>query len=581
MSSDTHRLLPGQFLEGEARGVAENIQNPPGVLDHPAPLRHGVRETRQPARGAEKNLRTDFVLAPPAALDGVKVTPGAGAGAAALPAQPFVFPSFITRPPSAARASKTSAVVWNRRYERILILTDALVVFAAVLIGTVARFGAQAGELRVGPVATTYWVFSLLLAAGWLLALHIYRSRDPKIAGMGTDEYKRVVNATFAVTAGMVFASFALQVELARGYFAFVLPAGTAGLICSRWLLRQWLKSQRQRGRFLSRVVVLGRPKDVRYVAHQIAAKAGAAYKVVGVAVSGKRRSSLEVDGVSLPVVSDTEHVVDAVSRLGADAVIVAGPTKGGSSYVQELGWKLEESAVQLILTTGLTNVAGPRIHSRPVEGLPLMHVELPQYAGGKHLLKRGMDIVLSGLALLALVPVFLILALLVRRDSPGPVLFRQERVGRGGEVFEMLKFRSMVQTAEDDLAGLLDRNEGSGVLFKMQHDPRVTNVGRWMRKYSLDELPQLWNIFLGHMSLVGPRPPLPREVAQYGDRVHRRLYIKPGLTGMWQINGRSELNWKDGVRLDLYYVENWSVAGDIIILWRTAKMLLRPVGAY
>ena len=231
-------------------------------------------------------------------------------------------------------------------------------------------------------------------------------------------------------------------------------------------------------------------------------------------------------------MVSDTEHVVDAVGRLGADAVIVAGPTKGGSDYVQELGWKLEESAVQLILTTGLTNVAGPRIHSRPVEGLPLMHVELPQYAGGKHLLKRGMDIVLSGLALLALVPVFLILALLVRRDSPGPVLFRQERVGRGGEVFEMLKFRSMVQTAEDDLAGLLDRNEGSGLLFKMQHDPRVTNVGRWMRKYSLDELPQLWNVFLGHMSLVGPRPPLPREVAQYGNRVHRRLYIKPGLTG-------------------------------------------------
>ena len=160
-------------------------------------------------------------------------------------------------------------------------------------------------------------------------------------------------------------------------------------------------------------------------------------------------------------------------------------------------------------------------------------------------------------------------------------MIFRQERVGRGGEKFNMLKFRSMVETAEDDLAGLLEHNEGAGVLFKMHNDPRVTGVGRWMRKHSLDELPQFWNILKGDMSLVGPRPPLQREVDNYHHKVLRRLYIKPGLTGMWQINGRSELNWRDSVRLDLYYVENWSLAGDLIILWRTAKMLINPVGAY
>ncbi|MFF2606180.1 sugar transferase [Arthrobacter koreensis] len=581
MSANTHRL-PGKVLEGEARRVAEQAPAPPGIRRHTQSPRHGGGEALFQAQASGSTLQAQYAFSPaaaPATSTGTAET--AGAASAALPTQPFVFPPFITRSPSASRVPRSTAAFWNRRYERILILTDALVVALALLAGTVARFGTQAAELRVGNLATTYWVFSMLLGAGWMLALHAYRSRDPRITGMGTDEYKRLVNAAFAVTAGMVFVSFVLQFDVARGYFAFVLPAGTVGLICSRWTVRQWLKRQRQRGRFLSRVVVLGRPKDVRYVVHQIAAKAGAAYKVVGVAVSGKPRSSLDVDGVSLPVVSDAEHVVDAVTTHGADAVIVAGPTKGGSGYVQELGWKLEESAVQLILTTGLTNVAGPRIHSRPVEGLPLMHVELPQYAGGKHLLKRALDVVLSGLALLALTPVFLVLALLVRRDSPGPILFRQERVGRGGEVFEMLKFRSMVQTAEDDLAGLLDRNEGAGLLFKMQHDPRVTDVGRWMRRYSLDELPQLWNIFLGHMSLVGPRPPLPREVAQYGDRVHRRLYIKPGLTGMWQTNGRSELNWKDGVRLDLYYVENWSLAGDIIILWRTVAQMFRPSGAY
>jgi exopolysaccharide biosynthesis polyprenyl glycosylphosphotransferase len=282
----------------------------------------------------------------------------------------------------------------------------------------------------------------------------------------------------------------------------------------------------------------------------------------------------------AVPVVPESRSIVDAVRELGADAVIVAGPGKGGK-YIQELGWQLEESATELILTTGLTNVAGPRIHARPVEGLPLMHVELPHYAGARHTLKRLFDILASVSALVLLLPAFLVLAILIKRDSPGSVLFRQERVGKGGKKFRMIKFRSMVVTAEEDLAGLLEQNQGAGMLFKMKHDPRVTDVGRWMRKYSLDELPQFWNILKGDMSLVGPRPPLQREVDGYTNRVHRRLYIKPGLTGMWQTNGRSELNWQDSVRLDLYYVENWSLAGDLIIIWRTALQMVKPVGAF
>ncbi|MBD7996093.1 sugar transferase [Arthrobacter sp. Sa2CUA1] len=526
---------------------------------------------------------TALIDTPPAATTATapSTSNGSAAGQGTAPTQQHVFPNFVTHPFARGSSARTAAVVWNRRYVRILTVTDALVVCGAVLAGNVARFGLEPAELRVGPFDAPYLLLSAVICLAWMLALHIYRSRDERIVGMGPDEYKRTINAAFAVTAGLAFAVVVFQLEIARGYIAFILPIGTAGLLCSRWLLRQWLQRQRQRGKYLARVLVLGRPRDVRYVVQQIGSKSRAAYNVVGVALTGKPRSWLDVGGAQLPVVSDEHSVVDAVARVRADAVIVAGPTKGGSRYVQELGWKLEESATQLILTTGLTNVAGPRIHARPVEGLPLMYVELPQYTGGKHVIKRGLDILLSGTALLVLIPVLALLAILVRRDSPGPAIFRQERVGRGGGTFEMLKFRSMVESAEDDLAGLLDRNEGAGVLFKMQQDPRVTRVGRWMRKYSLDELPQLWNVFLGHMSLVGPRPPLPREVAQYGDRVHRRLYIKPGLTGMWQINGRSELNWKDGVRLDLYYVENWSLAGDLIILWRTVKMLHRPVGAY
>jgi exopolysaccharide biosynthesis polyprenyl glycosylphosphotransferase len=215
------------------------------------------------------------------------------------------------------------------------------------------------------------------------------------------------------------------------------------------------------------------------------------------------------------------------------------------------------------------------------VEGLPLIHVEIPQFDGGKHLVKRVMDVTLAGLALLFLSPVFAMLAVLIRLDSEGSALFSQERVGRDGRIFRIYKFRSMVSAAPELLADLIANSEVNGVLFKMKNDPRVTRVGRTLRKFSLDELPQLWNVLRGDMSLVGPRPPLPKEVSTYEDHVHRRLYIKPGLTGMWQVNGRSNLSWEESVRLDLYYVENWSLLGDLIILWRTVKVVTQPVGAY
>ncbi|MCQ1951057.1 sugar transferase [Arthrobacter sp. zg-Y859] len=488
----------------------------------------------------------------------------------------YTFPSFTTQG-IFGRAGQPTAAAWRRRYRRILAASDAVVVSVAVLAGYLWRFGPEPAGARVGPF-TYLWV-SLFISAAWMSALHIYRSRDARITGIGTDEYKRVVNATVTLAGSLAFTAVIFDVDIARGYFGFVLPAGAAGLISSRWLLRRWLWAQRRQGDYLSKVVVLGRARDVRYVVHQIARKS--AYQVVGVALTGKPRSFFEVDGESLPVVSDERSVVDAVRRVGADAVIVAGPTKGGSQYVQELGWELEESATELILTTGLTNVAGPRIHSRPVEGLPLMHVELPQYSGARHAVKRIFDIAVSGVALVLLLPFMVLLGMLVTRDSPGPALFRQERVGRGGRKFLMLKFRSMVETAEDDLAGLLDRNEGAGLMFKIRADPRVTKVGAWMRRYSLDELPQFWNVLIGDMSLVGPRPPLQREVDGYPSRVHRRLYIKPGITGMWQTNGRSDLSWQDSVRLDLYYVENWSLTGDLIILWRTVVQMFKPLGSY
>ncbi len=492
------------------------------------------------------------------------------------------YPASRSVRPRPATAAARSGEKWATRYHWLLCISDATVLVTVAIAAQIGRFGFSNIDVSVGQSGIGYGFLSLGIAAVWMLALGAYGSRDARVVGVGSDEYKRVISATTTLLGLLAITFLVFKIDIARGYFALAVPLGVGGLIMSRWALRRWLMRQRAFGHYLSRVIVLGRHRDVRYVINQIQKKSGAAYQVVGAALpSSDRRLSVIVGSTAVPVVSTIGSVVDAVRRFEADAVIVAGPLKRGSDYVQKLGWRLEESRTELVLATGLTNVAGPRIHSRPVEGLPLMHVELPQYAGAKHVVKRLLDIVLSASALLVLAPIFLVLAVLIRRDSAGPVLFRQERIGRAGEKFVMFKFRSMVVTAEEELAGLLERNEGAGMLFKMQDDPRVTKAGQWLRRYSLDELPQFWNVLRGDMSLVGPRPPLQREVDGYKERVHRRLYIKPGLTGMWQINGRSALNWQDSVRLDLYYVENWSLAGDLIILWRTARMLRNPVGAY
>ena len=228
-----------------------------------------------------------------------------------------------------------------------------------------------------------------------------------------------------------------------------------------------------------------------------------------------------------------------------------------------------------------MVDVAGPRISLRQLDGLPLINVKIPQYEGGAHAFKRALDVIFSALALLpvALLTPFIAAAILL--DTRGPVFFLQTRVGRDGREFKMIKFRTMTVDAEARLDELQNANEGSGILFKIKKDPRVTRVGAFLRRYSLDELPQFVNVLIGDMSIVGPRPPLPREVTSYDGTVYRRLYIKPGITGLWQVSGRSDLTWDESLRLDLRYVENWSLTSDLMIMWRTAKVMLRPKGAY
>nr|WP_253905215.1 sugar transferase [Arthrobacter sp. H14] len=423
---------------------------------------------------------------------------------------------------------------------------------------------------------------SVFVCAIWAAMMFLFHTRDPQLMGIGAAEYKRVIHSCAATVGWLAAVALLLGGDAAGGYLLMIFPVGALVLVADRWTWRQWLNRQRRFGHYLSRVIVLGRDEDVRYVVRQIAKKSGAAYDVVGAVVEGDPgREAIQVDRQRIPLVSGLEDIPDAVTMAGADAVIVAGHLAHGSKYVRELGWKLEATATELVLASALTNVAGPRIRMRHVEGLPLMHVELPNFKGGRHVLKRAFDILVATLALIILAPLLCFLGLLVRHDSSGGAFFNQERVGRNGSTFGMYKFRSMVESAEDELALLANLNEGAGPLFKIRSDPRVTRIGAWLRRYSLDELPQFINVLKGDMSLVGPRPPLPSEVADYQGHVHRRLFIKPGITGLWQINGRSDLDWDESVRLDLYYVENWSLAGDLMIMWRTVKVMLRPTGAY
>jgi exopolysaccharide biosynthesis polyprenyl glycosylphosphotransferase len=279
--------------------------------------------------------------------------------------------------------------------------------------------------------------------------------------------------------------------------------------------------------------------------------------------------------------VGGLDDVVEIAGRLGADTIAVTSASETAAQYLRQLSWQLEGTGIELLVAPGLIEVAGPRLHIRPLEGLPLLSIEQPRFEGWQSVIKGGLDRITAALGLLVLAPVLCAIAIGIKVTSPGPVLFRQERVGVNGTTFTMLKFRSMVVDADSQLDALRAQNISDGVLFKMRVDPRVTRIGGVLRRLSLDELPQLFNVLGGSMSLVGPRPPLPAEVARYDASVHRRFLVKPGLTGLWQVSGRSDLPWEEAVRLDLRYVENWSLAMDLLILAKTVRAVLGSSGAY
>jgi len=482
----------------------------------------------------------------------------------------------------APRASEAlaSRQQWERRYRRLLRVSDSAVVLVACMLASALSLLATSPQVLAADPGLLIRV-PLSTALIWMLSLSLFNTREPAIMGTGVTEYKRVAHATGLAFGALAIVFLLFEWQGIRTQLSLALPAGTLALVVTRWQWRRWLVRQRTHGRYASRTVIVGALEEVEYALRTLGHEGRLGYKVVGTVVLDEAPSALVVDDHIYPVVSGSEAVRDAAHSLRADTILVAGQPSEDPSFIKRLAWEIEGTAAELVLSSRIADVAGPRMSLRPVEGMPLIHVRIPRFDGGAYLLKRGLDVAVAVLALLAFSPFALVIALAIKLDDGGPVFFRQSRVGRDGDDFPMLKFRSMRVDAEQHLAALRETNEGSGLLFKLRHDPRVTRVGRILRKYSLDEIPQFWNVLCGDMSVVGPRPPLPAEVSMYDTAVSRRLYIKPGITGPWQVGGRSDLSWDESVRLDLRYVENWSVFEDLQIMWRTVKVMVRPEGAY
>ncbi|MBF4583686.1 sugar transferase [Curtobacterium sp. VKM Ac-2865] len=454
----------------------------------------------------------------------------------------------------------------------VLLLIAFAVAHFARFPWEISRGAVDAGRLEI--------LVAPAVVVVWMAMLSAFRTRDPRIAGVGGDEYRRLVTASLVTGALVAVTAYAASIDIARGYVAIAFPVGLLLLVVGRKVVRTRLARRRAAGDRLMDVLLVGDLEDVRYVGRRIASSPGAGYRVRAVVTDCEPSGSeVALGSATAPVVGRVADVLDLAQDAGVTAVVVAGAITGGHERLRRLGWQLEERGVELVVSSPIADVAAGRVHERPVDGLPLMHVETPVYT--RRFGKRVLDVVGAGTGLLLLAPVFAVIALVIRLDDGGPVFFRQTRVGRGATEFSILKFRTMCVDAEARMAALHEENEGAGPLFKMKDDPRVTRVGAFLRRTSLDELPQLWNVLVGTMSLVGPRPALPREVALYEDFADRRLLVTPGITGLWQVSGRSDLDWADGVRLDLHYVENWSFVHDLVILARTIPSVLRSRGAY
>jgi len=471
---------------------------------------------------------------------------------------------------SVARQATSGASTWSKDYLRRAALADLGCAVVGVFVAAQLRFGEH--------VNGTYVALSLALPGLWLAAVALAGGYDDRFIGTGSDEYRKILNAGVGLTAALAIFSYLVNVDLSRAYVLIALPTATLFDLVARYKIRKRLHRLRDAGRCMLSVVAVGHESAVADLVKELGRDHYHGLTVVGACVAQPAVGD-EVAGV--PLYGGLDDVPAAVRAFGADTVAVLACPEMDGIRLRSLAWELEKTGTDLCVSPALLDVAGPRTTIRQTAGLTLLHVDHPQLSGFRVFVKDLFDRSMAATALILLSPLLVLLAVAIRLHDRGPALFTQVRVGKDGHMFRIYKFRTMVVDAEKRRNQLLESNDTDGVLFKLRNDPRVTAVGAHLRRWSIDELPQLFNVLLGQMSLVGPRPALPDEAARYAEHVRRRLVVKPGLTGLWQVNGRSDLNWEESVRLDLRYVENWSFVLDLQILWKTISVMVRGSGAY
>jgi exopolysaccharide biosynthesis polyprenyl glycosylphosphotransferase len=479
----------------------------------------------------------------------------------------------VRRAPAPIAVAPSPAPSRRRRVppKPVLVLADVCTLATAMLlsfgfrssIGALSVEGARGIHLVVGIASLPVWI-------GLFVRRRLYNAR---FLTRRIDEIRRVSSATALALLAIMAVSYTFQLPISRAWLAMTYVVSVFLMAVEREIVRRVFRALRQRGRLLRGVVIVGSNDEAYEVAQMLTDDPTIGYRVVGF-VDDHDRSG------GGPVLGPVAETLAVVRRTGAASVIVAASATTVETS-NRLVRELLRAGIHVELSSTLRDIAAHRLTIRPLGRVPVVYVEPCNSDGWRAVAKRAFDIVVAGLALLVIAPIAAVIALAIKLDSRGPVIFRQRRVGREGSTFQVRKFRTMVADAEQRLVELRDRNEADGPLFKLKADPRVTRVGRILRKTSLDELPQLVNVLRGEMSIVGPRPALPDEVLAWEPQLHDRLRVRPGITGMWQVSGRSDSSFSDYTRLDLYYVDNWSLVTDLLIVLKTIPVVLFGRGAY
>jgi exopolysaccharide biosynthesis polyprenyl glycosylphosphotransferase len=465
-------------------------------------------------------------------------------------------------------ARRRQAPEWLIRYTAKLVVGDVLA--AGIAAWLALAVAGRATDVGVAVASVVLWPLLIASTGG-------YAERR---LGTGTFEYRRVALAGLLGVSALAIVDAAAATWSLEPFVLVGTPLAALLTTLCRVRLRRGLHAARRRNRMTKTVVVVGREASVADLVRRLRRDATAGLTVVGACVPQPWQARI-LDADRVPVLGGMKDVVAALEEVRADAVLVAPASETAGQYLRNLTWSLEGTNIEVLVAPGLLEVAPARMQVRPTTSLPLIHVREPEFRGLRRLVKALFDRSLAAILLLAAVPVFLLIAMAVRISSPGPVFYRHRRVGMRGRDFDLLKFRSMVIDADALTEDLMALNQGNDVQFKLRRDPRITWVGGFLRRSSLDELPQLLNVLKGDMSIVGPRPHVTREVEQYGFDMARRFLVKPGITGLWQVSGRSDLSWDESVELDVRYVENWSLALDLSIIWRTGRAVMSGSGAY